>query len=43
MLLLYRDALALRRSIPALGTGPFEWLDAPAGVLAFRRGTTSPA
>jgi alpha-glucosidase len=36
---LYRSALALRRSHPALGAGDaVEWLEAlPAGVLAFRR------
>jgi alpha-glucosidase len=37
---LYRAALALRRSDPDLGDGPFAWLDAMPGddVLAFRRG-----
>ncbi|WP_433893816.1 glycoside hydrolase family 13 protein [Streptomyces sp. CA-111067] len=35
---LYRAALALRRSHPALGAGTaVTWLDAPDGVLAFRR------
>ncbi|MFE6158728.1 glycoside hydrolase family 13 protein [Streptomyces sp. NPDC056486] len=35
---LYRMALALRRQHPALGAGDrIEWLDAPQGVLAFRR------
>ncbi|GAB7033923.1 glycoside hydrolase family 13 protein [Streptomyces sp. NPDC021749] len=35
---LYRTALSLRRSHPGLGAGEaVEWLDAPAGVLAFRR------
>ncbi len=35
---LYRAALALRRSHPALGAGTaVTWLDAPEGVLAFRR------
>ncbi|MET8180544.1 glycoside hydrolase family 13 protein [Streptomyces sp. NPDC005336] len=35
---LYRSALALRREHPALGAGDaVEWLDAPEGVLAFRR------
>ncbi|GGT25631.1 glycoside hydrolase family 13 protein [Streptomyces purpureus] len=35
---LYRGALALRREIPGLGAGEaVEWLDAPEGVLAFRR------
>jgi alpha-glucosidase len=38
MLHLYRDALALRRSTPALLDDAFEWLDAPEGALAFRRG-----
>ncbi|GGV38814.1 alpha-glucosidase [Streptomyces longisporoflavus] len=37
----YRRALAVRREHPALGAGrDVEWLDAPGGVLAFRR--TSP-
>ncbi|MFH8486096.1 glycoside hydrolase family 13 protein [Streptomyces longisporoflavus] len=37
----YRRALAVRREHPALGAGrDVEWLDAPEGVLAFRR--TSP-
>lgn len=36
MLSLYRDALRLRRDLPA--AGGFAWLDAPPGVLAFRRG-----
>ncbi|MFD9908438.1 glycoside hydrolase family 13 protein [Streptomyces sp. NPDC059063] len=35
---LYRAALALRRSHPALGAGDaVQWLPAPPGVLAFRR------
>ncbi|MCC5034696.1 glycoside hydrolase family 13 protein [Streptomyces sp. WAC 00631] len=35
---LYRAAIALRREHPALGAGhAVEWLDAPEGVLAFRR------
>ncbi|MER7663915.1 MULTISPECIES: glycoside hydrolase family 13 protein [unclassified Streptomyces] len=35
---LYRSALAARREHPALGAGDaVEWLDAPEGVLAFRR------
>ncbi|MDI5961661.1 glycoside hydrolase family 13 protein [Streptomyces sp. SL13] len=34
----YRSALAVRRAEPALGAGEsVTWLDAPAGVLAFRR------
>ncbi|MGQ4400181.1 glycoside hydrolase family 13 protein [Streptomyces hayashii] len=37
MLELYRTALRLRRENPALGDGSMTWLDAPAGVLAFRR------
>ncbi|MFE0175867.1 glycoside hydrolase family 13 protein [Streptomyces sp. NPDC059002] len=37
---LYRRALAVRREHPALGAGrAIEWLTAPDGVLAFRRGT----
>lgn len=36
---LYRSALDVRRSRPDLGAGDaVEWLKAPAGVLAFRRG-----
>ncbi|MEV8531261.1 glycoside hydrolase family 13 protein [Streptomyces sp. NPDC051211] len=36
---LYRAALRLRRAHPELGAGDaVEWLDAPEGVLAFRRG-----
>ncbi|MFJ3819885.1 glycoside hydrolase family 13 protein [Streptomyces nodosus] len=36
---LYRTALAVRREQPSLGAGDrVEWLDAPEGVLAFRRG-----
>jgi alpha-glucosidase len=37
MLQLYRLALRLRREHPALGDGALSWLDAPDGVLAFRR------
>ncbi|MGW1909214.1 glycoside hydrolase family 13 protein [Streptomyces sp. NPDC002076] len=37
MLELYRAALLRRREHPALGDGTLTWLDAPAGVLAFRR------
>jgi alpha-glucosidase len=38
---LYRRALAVRREHPALGAGDaVEWLDAPEGLLAFRRSTT---
>ncbi|MFZ3469855.1 glycoside hydrolase family 13 protein [Streptomyces sp. 4.24] len=36
---LYRAALRIRRAHPALGAGDaVEWLEAPEGVLAFRRG-----
>jgi len=38
MLSLYREALRIRRTEPALGDGALSWLDAPAGVLAFERG-----
>jgi alpha-glucosidase len=43
MLTLYRTALGIRRSHPALGDGPFTWLDSEedernSGVLAFSRG-----
>jgi alpha-glucosidase len=38
MLWLYRQALRLRRAEGGLGDGPFAWLDAPEGVLAFSRG-----
>ncbi|TGA87993.1 DUF3459 domain-containing protein, partial [Streptomyces sp. MZ04] len=35
---LYRRALAVRRTQPGLGAGDsLEWLEAPEGVLAFRR------
>jgi alpha-glucosidase len=34
---LYRDALRLRRSHPALGAGAMRWLDAPPGSLVFGR------
>jgi alpha-glucosidase len=37
MLELYRSALAVRRSHPALGDGSLTWDDAPAGVLSFAR------
>ena len=40
MLALYRRALALRHERSELGDGVLEWLDAPAGALAFRRGET---
>jgi alpha-glucosidase len=38
MLQLYRSALRIRRAEPTLGDGPFAWLAAPDGVLAFARG-----
>jgi hypothetical protein len=34
---LYRAALRLRRSHPALGDGTLRWLDVPEDVLAFAR------
>jgi len=37
MLELYRRALHLRRSQPALGDGNLRWLEAPDGTLAFAR------
>jgi alpha-glucosidase len=37
MLSLYREALQIRRGEDALHGGTFRWLEAPAGVLAFRR------
>jgi len=42
MLTLYRDALRLRRTEPALGDGPMSWLDLGPDALAFTRGPTSP-
>ena len=39
MLRLYRDALRIRRSEPALGgDAPMTWVPSPDGVLAFDRG-----
>ncbi|TWD84732.1 alpha-glucosidase [Kribbella amoyensis] len=38
MLHLYREALALRRCVPALTSADFRWLPAAPGVLAFTRG-----
>jgi alpha-glucosidase len=38
MLQLYRSALRIRHAEPTLGDGPFTWLAAPDGVLAFARG-----
>jgi alpha-glucosidase len=35
---LYRAALRLRKQTPALQDGQLEWIDAPPGCLAFRRG-----
>jgi alpha-glucosidase len=37
MLELYRAALRLRRTHPALGDGTLRWLEAPDGALAFAR------
>jgi alpha-glucosidase len=37
----YRSALAFRRAHPAFGGPDLEWLAAPEGVLAFRRGGAS--
>jgi len=37
MLTLYRDALALRRKLPALGDGQLAWIEAGQDLLAFRR------
>jgi alpha-glucosidase len=39
MLALYREALRLRRDLPGWHESTFRWLDSPAGVLAFDRGT----
>ncbi|MFF9915559.1 glycoside hydrolase family 13 protein [Streptomyces sp. NPDC013457] len=36
---LYRTALEIRRTEPALGDGGLDWLPAPDGVLAFTRGS----
>ncbi|MEU8686398.1 glycoside hydrolase family 13 protein [Streptomyces sp. NPDC048611] len=35
---LYREGLALRRSLPQLGEGTLRWLESPPEVLAFVRG-----
>ncbi len=40
MVELYRTALAIRRSEPALGDGPMTWLRADDGLLAFDRGSS---
>ena len=37
ILAMYQQALAVRRSNPALGDGTLRWLDMSAGVLAFER------
>jgi len=37
MLHLYRDALALRKALPALGDGVMSWIDTEPGVLALTR------
>jgi alpha-glucosidase len=37
MLALYRDALRLRRQLPALGDGSLRWLEGPPGSLVFAR------
>jgi alpha-glucosidase len=37
MLSLYRKALATRHDEEAFGDGPLQWIDAPEGMLAFRR------
>jgi alpha-glucosidase len=37
MLTLYRAALRLRRTLPALADGTLAWVPAAGGVLAFRR------
>ncbi len=37
-LALYRQALAQRRTMPDLHSDAFEWVDAPADCLAYRRG-----
>ena len=42
MLRLYRQALALRRSLPAFADSTFRWLAAPTGCLAFARGSRDP-
>ena len=38
MLSLYRTALSIRRSHPALGDGTLTWIESAPGVLAFSRG-----
>ena len=38
MLSHYRRLLALRRELPELTSGTFDWIGAPDGCLAFRRG-----
>jgi alpha-glucosidase len=39
VLVLYQQALSLRRKAPELRTDRFTWLDAPEGCLAYRRGS----
>jgi alpha-glucosidase len=39
MIQLYRSALRLRRTKPALRGEEFRWLDSPPGTLLFERGT----
>ena len=38
MLALYREALRIRRTVPALGDGPMTWQPSPDGVLVCDRG-----
>ena len=38
MLSLYREALRIRRSVPAFAATPLSWRQSPDGVLAFDRG-----
>ncbi|MEO8888913.1 MAG: glycoside hydrolase family 13 protein [Jatrophihabitantaceae bacterium] len=40
---LYRQALALRRTLPEFATTGLEWSDAPLGVLAYNRGSIAVA
>ena len=40
MLTLYRDALRIRRELPEMRDPGLQWLEAPEGVLRFRRGDT---
>ena len=43
MLSLYREALRIRRSVPAFAAAPLSWRRAPDGVLAFDRATAATA